>query len=102
MIVVDGDTIRTPDGVPYRLLGFDTPETHRARSEYELRLGKKAKDRLEQIIASGEAVLIPSGRQDKYGRSLARLEVNGRDVGSILIGEGLARPYTGGKREKWN
>ncbi|PAP96113.1 thermonuclease family protein [Mesorhizobium wenxiniae] len=38
--------------------------------------------------------------KDRYGRTLATIEVDGRDVGDILIGEGLARPWTG-KRRPW-
>lgn len=42
-----------------------------------------------------------SGRvKDRYGRTLATIEVNGRDVGKIMIAEGLARPWTG-KRRSW-
>ncbi len=29
--VVDGDTIRSPAGVSYRLMGYDTPETFQAK-----------------------------------------------------------------------
>lgn len=36
--------------------------------------------------------------KDKYGRTLARVLVDGRDIGEILIEEGLARPSKG-KRE---
>lgn len=105
-IVVDGDTIRDATGVPHRLIGFDTPETFKARCDAELRLGKKAKARLEQLIASGPARLVQSGKQDKYGRSLSTLyvTVGGReqDVRDILIAERLARPYTGKtKRQQW-
>jgi hypothetical protein len=30
-VVLDGDTVRSPDGITYRLLGFDAPETFQAR-----------------------------------------------------------------------
>jgi micrococcal nuclease len=101
-VVVDGDTIRSPAGVSYRLMGYDTPETFQAKCPAELEAGLKAKERLKELIASGETKLIESGKIDRYGRSLARLEVNGRDVAVILVSEGLARPYNGkGKREGW-
>ena len=99
--VVDGDTIHAPFGVKYRLLGFDTPEIFHAQCDAELELGQAAKERLEEILASGEVRVIESGRIDKYRRTLAHVEVDGVDVGEILIGEGLARPYKGGKREPW-
>ena len=37
-------------------------------------------------------------RLDKYGRVLARLEVDGEDVATLLIAEGHARPYDGRSR----
>jgi micrococcal nuclease len=99
--VIDGDTIEAPFGVKYRLLGFDTPEIFRSKCDAELELGRVAKERLEEILASGEVRVIESGRTDKYRRTLAHVEVDGRDVGEILIGEGLARPYKGERRKSW-
>lgn len=100
-IVVDGDTIKAPYGVTYRLLGFDTPETHFAKCDAELELGLAAKDRLEELLEKSEVKVIESGKLDKYGRTLAHLMADGRDVGEILIGEGLARPYHGERRRSW-
>jgi micrococcal nuclease len=67
----------------------------------ELQLGMKAKARLEQLIASGTARIIESGKLDKYRRSLATLTVNGKDVAAVMIGERLARPYHGERRQGW-
>ncbi len=101
LIVVDGDTIKAPYGVTYRLLGFDTPETRFARCDAERALGLAAKDRLEELLSIGEVKVLESGRLDKYGRTLANVTIDGRDVGDILIDEGLARPYDGGHRGSW-
>lgn len=101
LIVVDGDTVKSPYGVTYRLLGFDTPETHFAKCSYERELGLAAKERLGKLLANGEVKVLESGRRDRYGRTLATLTVNGKDVGEILINEGLARPYAGKKRAGW-
>ena len=101
LIVVDGDTVKAPFGVKYRLVGFDAPETWRPECDAEAELGEKATKRLEELIASGMARIIEKGKGDKYGRTLATLTVNGQDVGGILISEGLARPYKGGKRKSW-
>ena len=98
--VIDGDTIEAPYGVKYRLLGYDTPETYFSKCDAELELGRAATRRLE-LLASGEVRIVETGKTDKYRRALAHLYVNGRDVGAILIGEGLARPYEGGRREGW-
>ncbi|MBC8048522.1 MAG: thermonuclease family protein [Chitinophagales bacterium] len=100
-IVVDGDTMKAPYGVTYRVLGYDTPETHFAKCDAERRLGNVATRRFEQLLKSGEVKVEETGRIDKYGRTLATVYVNGRDVSEIMIGEGLARAYDGGKRESW-
>jgi micrococcal nuclease len=100
-IVVDGDTIKAPYGVTYRLLGFDTPETHFAKCDAERELGLVAKQRLEELLATSEVRVLESGKIDRYGRTLAKVTADGRDVGAILIGEGLARPYFGKKRQSW-
>jgi endonuclease YncB( thermonuclease family) len=100
-IVVDGDTIKAPYGVTYRLLGYDTPETHFAQCDAERRLGRVASRRLEELLRRGRVRVVESGRRDRYGRTLANVYVNGRDVAEIMVEEGLARPYEGGKRESW-
>jgi micrococcal nuclease len=100
-IAIDGDTIKSPAGIRYRLLGLDAPETYLAKCIEELDLGTAAKRRLQELIDTGKARLVESGKRDKYGRTLATLYIGGADVAGILIKEGLARPYAGGKREGW-
>ncbi|WP_282170923.1 thermonuclease family protein [Ruegeria atlantica] len=101
VIAVDGDTIDHGDD-RYRLVGFDAPETFRAQCEAEKALGLKTKDRLTEIIqANGYVELEIEPELDKYGRFLAIARAGGKQVGSILISEGLARPYSGGKRQAW-
>ncbi|NOD78787.1 thermonuclease family protein [Ruegeria sp. HKCCD4332] len=101
MIAVDGDTIDHGDD-RYRLVGFDAPETFRAQCDAEKALGLRAKDRLREIIqTNGQVELEINPEMDRYGRLLATARVSGKEVGSILISEGLARPYAGGKRGSW-
>ena len=62
--------------------------------------------RLRTLIASGDARLIrvacscrpgqEGTRYCNYGRLCGSLLIDGLDVGGILIGEGLARPYVCG------
>lgn len=99
--VVDGDTIDV-SGNRFRLVGFDTPETYYAKCDYELALGNAATKRLRELIRSGkllDLVVLPG--RDKYDRGLARFYVGGTDVAQILMGERLARPYSGGRRKPW-
>ncbi len=99
--VIDGDTIDIADE-RYRLIGFDTPETYRPECDSERQRGDQATARLRALIdVASEVALNVQQNRDKYGRWLATLEIDGRDVGDILIGEGLARRYNGGKRQRW-
>ena len=113
--VIDGDTIdalaapgpKEPAGAGrmkrYRLVGFDTPETVQAGCGAELALGERAKERLRELVATGPVRLaVDDGHTDRWGRGLATLTVGGRDVGTTLIREGLAVPYSGkGRRIDW-
>lgn len=99
--VVDGDTVEIDD-IPYRLTGYDTPETFFAKCDFEKDLGQRAADRLQNLISGAETVRIePTGRVDYHGRELAAMLVRSQDVGTTLISEGLARPYGGGQRAGW-
>lgn len=101
LIVVDGDTIKSPYGLTYRILGYDTPETFRAKCDAERELGFAAKARLEELLAGGQVRVLESGKMDRYGRSLARVTIDGEDLAVVMVREGLARPYKGEKRQSW-
>jgi endonuclease YncB( thermonuclease family) len=98
---VDGDTIESPAGVDYRLMGYDTPEITQAKSERERAMGIRAKERLQAILDAGDVRLEVAGRKDKYGRELGTLFAGDRPVSEIMIGEGLARPNNGERRKPW-
>jgi len=102
--VTDGDTV-TIAGERIRIANIDTPEIHEAQCDAELRLGKVAARRLAELLKSGQIDVQvgdpETGRtKDRFGRTLATISVNGRDVGETLIDEGLARPWEG-KRRSW-
>lgn len=99
--VIDGDTIEY-GGLSVRLIGFDTPETYYADCASEKQRGDAATARLRQLIrGAGTLQLFLRDGRDRYGRGLGSLLVDGRDVGNVLISEGLARPYSGGQRRGW-
>jgi micrococcal nuclease len=98
MCVVDGDTIRLAAG-PVRLMGFDTPEM-RGKCLFERRKAQAASTRLAEILGAGYLTFEWHGR-GRYGRRLAIARVGGRDIATILIAEGLARPYFGARRKGW-
>jgi endonuclease YncB( thermonuclease family) len=106
--VLDGDTIEA-QGMVYRLVGFDAPETgRRAQRASEHEKGELAKARLVKLVAGGgldlERVVCscrPGAERTPAcndGRLCGTLRARGRDVGAILISEGLARRYVCGPR----
>ena len=101
LTVVDGDTVLLA-GETIRLIGFDTPETYRAQCDAERAQGDAATERLRELLArASSARLAYQPRRDRYGRELARLMLDGRDVADIMVGEGLASRYSGGQRRSW-
>lgn len=98
--VVDGDTFWFA-GEKYRVADIDTPETHPARCAEEAALGEAATGRLRQWLNGGAFTLESPGRDtDRYGRKLRIVTRNGTSVGSVLVAEGLARPWEG-RRRPW-
>jgi len=105
--VIDGDTIRVYHEQPdVRLVGFNAPETRRAACESERELGDKATRRLRDLVRAGDldfvyvACSCPAGTEGtpacNYGRDCGTLKSSGRDVGLILMEEGLAVPFVCG------
>jgi endonuclease YncB( thermonuclease family) len=110
--VVDGDTVeaRVPIWLgqeiitKVRLRGIDAPEIAGACGAERVR-AEAARDRLGALIAGAPVTLAEIG-PDKYsGRVIARLMAGaaGRqvDAGALLVSEGLARRYSGKRREGW-
>jgi endonuclease YncB( thermonuclease family) len=107
--VIDGDTIdiRGQDA-NIRLVGFNTPETWRPSCNAELEVGQRATARLVQLLRVAEAIefrqVACSCRagtegtdQCNFGRRCGSLLVDGVDVGTTLISEGLAVSYRCGQ-----
>ncbi|MFW5641616.1 MAG: thermonuclease family protein [Roseicyclus sp.] len=103
--VVDGDTVDMTCAAtgPFRarLTGFDTPETFRPGCAAEARAARQATQRLRALVAQAQTVDARLGGTDRFGRRLVGLSLDGRDVGAVLIAEGLAVPYRGGRRIDW-
>jgi len=104
LYVVDGDTLRVDHGNPVRLVGYNAPEIrNHAECTAERDKGKEATRRLRELVAGGGLDLryvtcsCPPGQQGtsscNYGRRCAILRARGKDVGEVLIAEGLAVPF---------
>lgn len=107
--VIDGDTIKCVfeySGnlykMNFRLYGIDTCEL-RDDDKQKQSLGYKAKIRLDELIGSvyKQIVDLDCKQYDKYGRVLAVVHLPGIDntLNDILLNEGLAVPYYGGKKQ---
>lgn len=87
--VHDGDTVKAIDAAnvqhKIRLQGIDAPEIGQP-------FGNNARDRLA-ALTMGKAIEVHTHGQDKYGRTLARLIVEGTDVATHMIRDGLAWHY---------
>ena len=85
------------------LVGFNAPETTRARCPEERALGETADRRLREIVRGGDldfafvACSCRPGTADtalcNYRRKCGTLKASGRDVGDILAPEELAVPF---------
>ena len=81
-----------------RLAGIDTPES-RTRDLAEKKLGLAAKERLKELCVG--TFKIKSLGKGKYGRILGiPYTEDGQDICQMLIKEGHAVVYDGGKKSK--
>ena len=88
--VVDGDTVRVrPAGggkpVSVRLEGIDAPELCQPG-------GAASRDTLKRRVL-GQRVAVQGRAHDDYGRLLARLALNGEDLGAWMVTQGQAWSY---------
>ena len=96
--VVDGDTIWYR-GDSIRIADIDTPETHPPKCEREAELGAAATQRLQSLLNAGAFSVESIDRDtDRYGRQLRVFTRGGESIGGMLVDEGLARYYEGGRR----
>ena len=108
--VIDGDTfaaavkINTDISITVRvrILDIDTPEIH-GKCESETYLANRAKDALAKLLPVGTVVDLQNVKDDKYlGRIDAQVVLpNGKSVSDIMINDGFARRYGGGRRDGW-
>ena len=94
--VVDGDTFWLA-GEKIRPSGFDAPEMGKPKCSGPAPLAKASRAQLLELLNRGRVSISREGH-DKYGRTLATVTAGGRDVGAVLISEGLARRYVPGQR----
>jgi len=100
--VYDGDTLwlacvidDTACRVCIRMHGYDTAEM-RTRDAVEKKVAMRARDALRAIVLDKIVSLTVNGH-DKYGRLIARLDVDGVDVNQYMT-DVWGVPYDGGTK----
>ena len=83
--VIDGDTLETTSGQKIRLLGINTPES-------SMPFFEEATDFLKNL-AESNSIQIESHGTGKYGRTLAYVFINDKNINKELLLNGLATLY---------
>lgn len=95
--VIDGDTIEVLNNrkpVKIRLYGIDCPERDQD-------FGSKARKFTSNMVFKKTVEVTPVD-MDKYGRTVAKIYVNGKYLNEMLVAEGLAwwyKPYAEKERD---
>lgn len=99
--MVDGDTFYLR-GEKIRIADINAPEVADPKCAAEAELGARATRRLQALLNAGPFSLRAWGDadRDQYGRQLRVVSRDGKSLGTILVAEGLARPWTG-RRGSW-
>ncbi len=109
--IVDGDTVDLLIDLGFdlsikirvRMSGINAWES-RTRNLKEKKLGLAAKDRLRELCEQAmekKSLKILTTEKGKYGRYLGVLYGNGKNINDVLVSEGHAHHYDGGKRKKY-
>ncbi len=108
--VYDGDTIfayvkghnpidNKPTGI--RIRGIDTPEIRDSKPSVRKK-AQNAKVFVESEINKARKIhLYNISMNDKYGRMLATVFCDRKDIAKMLLEKKLAKAYDGGKKPKW-
>lgn len=93
---VDGDTIKVMyegEERSIRYLLIDTPEMNYSNDDNPEPFAEEATDRNDELLRSGQVTIEfdEGDREDKYGRLLAYIYVDGKSVQKTLLEEGYAR-----------
>ncbi len=106
--IYDGDTFRVNiDGYPaligsrmgIRVNGIDTPEM-RGKCQKEKALARDAKQFTVAHLRAAKTIELRNMKRGKYFRVVADVYVDGKNLGKMLIDQGLAVVYDGGHKAK--
>ena len=94
--------------VRIRVANIDTPELDATcdtpqQTAYVQGIAKDAQDELHTILDCARFIAVKHATRDKYKRIEATVLADGKDVGTLLIDKGLAKPWPQGRgpRPTW-
>ena len=89
--VILGDVIRVGDS-EWRIANIDAPQIQ-AKCKEESQLGVLAQAKLAELLGQGEMEIAPTGERDEHERKMARVRMNGEDIGDKMLAVSLAQPH---------
>jgi len=95
--VSDGDTLKAEGHdiqIKVRLVGIDAPETGRKKHDPGQPYSQKSKEYLSDLVLN-KVVDIQGDGLDRYGRVLAVIALDGKDINLEMVKAGLAEVYQG-------
>jgi micrococcal nuclease len=107
--VYDGDTFRVhipeyPElfqNMPVRIAGMDTPEIRGTTGCLQDK-AQKAKAYLAKRLKQATTIELANPSIEKYGRILATVLIDGKNIATEMINAGLAVQYDGKAKPVWN
>lgn len=100
--VTDGDTIRLTTGERIRIAGIDSAETNprQAKCRAEVATGNRQKAEATRLLKGRQISFRRVGRS--YDRTIATLQLDGRDLAALLVERRIAAWWPRGKpRPVW-
>jgi endonuclease YncB( thermonuclease family) len=95
--VYDGDTVKAVGHdieIKVRLVGIDAPETSKRKLEPGQPFGRKAEKYLAQLVLN-KTVDIKGYGSDRYGRILAEIYIDDKNINLEMVKTGYAEVYSG-------
>ena len=95
--VYDGDTVKVAGHdieIKVRLVGIDAPETSKAKHEPGQPFGRKAEKYLAELVLN-KVVDIRGYGSDRYGRILAEIYIEEKNINLEMVKTGYAEVYNG-------
>lgn len=88
--------------ISIRVNGIDAPEI-RGGTTYSKRLAKQAKAFVRSMLMHTKKIILKNPKRGKYFRIVADVELDGCDLGKLLVKLGYAKVYDGKtKRPDWS